>query len=301
MFAHATDKVEKHGRGDLGDQFVFAEIFGEQEYQREAIRLSSQSSADKFLDRLSQAFSNSKSPDNATVPEMTTMAGQQYEFGIGLDYESQLFQTMTHSHADVEFIYYNDTATLALIQKAHHIPGAHPISLPADVQTAQTPVPANPSVQTDPSSTLYTTPQLDTLTTNLTWSDVPLATNLHVASVPALLHFNGDKSYLATWWTKMWYQPESRALLRHYMRTSLDPVAANAAAAARESRVDGRGGKGGVWTDTAQWFAWGEVCKMYEEDVFADGKGVWGEEDGVKKVYNSFGKLIQGPPDEEGG
>ncbi len=299
MYAYATDKVEKHGRGELGDQFVFGEIFGEQEYQREAKRLSSQSSGGRFLDRLSDAFSHSKSSGNTAMHEVTTVPGQQYEFGIGLDYESQLFQTMTHSHGDIEFLHYNDTTTLAHVQEEHHITGAHPISLPPDIRNARTPVPEKASLQTDESSTLFTTPHLDTITTNLTWSDIPLATNVHVPSIPAVLHFNGDKTYLSTWWAKMWYQPESRALLRHYMRISRDPIAANAAAAARKSREDGRGGKGGMWTDTAQWFAWGEVCRMFEEDVFGDGKGVWGEEEGVKKVYNSFGKLIQGTEQEE--
>lgn len=298
IFGYATDKVKKYGRGDLGDQFVFNEIFGEQEYQREAMRRSGQSTGGRWLEWLSNALDTSKSLSNVTMNNLTTIPGQRYEYGLALDYESQLFQTLTHSHGDIDYLYYNDTDTLAHVQEQHHIPAAHPLSLPIDIQRAIPPISTHLSTQIGELGTLPTTPHLDSIPTNLTWSNIPLATNPHVPSIPAILHFNGDKSYLSTWWTKMWYQPYARSLLRRYMRSPQGPIAAHAAAVGDDRWWDTRGGKGGVWTDTAQWMEWGELCKGYEDEVFGDGKGVWGQEDGVQKIYNSFGKLIQGEPDE---
>jgi len=298
VLERATTKVENDGRGDLGDQFVFSEIFGEQEYVREAIRRARQSAGVKWLSWLSNTLGTSDGSRNVTVNNMTFVPGQRYEFGLGLDYESQLFQTMTHSHGDIDFLYYNDTATLAHVQEQHHIPSPHPLSLPLDIQNSALPVPAQPAPQNEGMGSASNDYYLDRISTNISWPTIPLATNPHVPSIPTILHFNGDKTYLSSWWTQMWYQPDSRALLRHYMQSTRGPLAAHAAAVGSDSSWNIRGGKGGVWTDTAQWLDWGEICRGYEEEVFGDGKGVWGKEDGVKKVYNSFGKLIEGEPDE---
>lgn len=298
ILERATTKVEKDGRGDLGDQFVFSEIFGEQEYVREAIHRARQSAGGKWLSWLSNNLGTSEASSNVTVKNMTFVPGQRYEFALGLDYESQLFQTMTHSHGDIEFLYYNDTETLTHVQEQHHIPSAHSLSLPLDVQRSALPLIAQPPAQTEGTGSESNAYDLDRVSMNMSWSTIALATNPHVPSIPTMLHFNGDKTYLSSWWTKMWYQPDSRALLRHYMQSTRGTSAAHAAAAGTDGSWNSRGGKGGVWTDTAQWLGWGETCRGYEEEVFGDGKGVWGQEDGVKKVYNSFGKLIEGEPDE---
>ncbi|KAI9876191.1 MAG: hypothetical protein M1830_007058, partial [Pleopsidium flavum] len=283
IFGYAVDKVEKYNRGDLGDQFVFNEIFGEQEHQRETMRRSSLSAGGRWLEWLSDALGTWKMSSNVTTNNFTIIPGQRYEFGLGLDYESQLFQTLTHSHGDIDYLYYNDTDTLAHVQEKHHIPMAHTLSLPLDIQRAITPILTQPSRQTEGLGTSPITPHLDSIPTNLTWSNIPLATNPHVPSIPAVLHFNGDKSYLSTWWTKMWYQPYARALLRRYMRSPKEPIPAQAAGVESDSWWDMRGGKGGVWTDTAQWMEWAEVCKGYDEDVFGDERGVWGQEEGIRR------------------
>ena len=298
ILERGTNKVEQDGRGDLGDQFIFSEIFGEQEYVREAIRHARQSTGGRWLSWLSNTLGLFEGSRNLAVNNMTFVPGQRYEFGLGLDYESQLFQTMTHSHGDIDFLQYNDSETLAHVQKQHHIPSPHPLFLPLDIQRSKLLVPTKPPAQTEGMSGDSKAYYLDHISTNISWSTIPLATNPHVPSVPAILHFNGDKSYLSSWWTKMWYQPDSRALLRTYMQSTRGPFAAHAAAVGADRSWNTRGGKGGVWTDTAQWLDWSEICKGYEEEVFGDGKGVWGQEDGVKKVYNSFGKLIEGEPDE---
>jgi len=307
IYKYAVEKVEQ-GRGAIGDQLVFAEIFGKQEYQRETIRSETQGTAGYFYDWASKKLGLSESPlsANITINNMTTIPNQRYEYSIGLDYESRLFQTMTHSAADVSFITYNSSASLTTIQAAH--PSLHdlPFSLPPDLQTASPPFSYvspgyNHTLDADTSNTetllLPYSPNLDTLPSppmEPTWPTLPLATNIYTSTVAPLLHINGDKSLLQTWWPSLWYHPYSRALLRRYIRSTQTFAAEAAADRGGQTWWDSRGGRGGVWTDGGNWMAWGEVCRGVEEGVFGDGKGVWGKEEGERRVVNSFGKVIIG-------
>lgn len=308
IYKYAVQKVEEASRGTIGDQFVFAEIFGEQEYLRETRRRDSQDTRGRFYDWVSNALGTSESPlsANITINNITAIPGQRYEYSIGLDYESRLFQTMTHSEADVEYITYNSSAYLSSIQAAH--PSLHglPIFLPLDLQKADLPFsyasPGNhtPGPSADESKKgllLPYSPALDNLPTGYEepdWRTIPLATNVYAASIPPLLHINGDKTLLKTWWPSLWFHPYSRALLRQYIRSTQTLTAAKAAANGGQKWWDSRGGRGGVWTDNSEWMAWGEVCKATEDEVFGDGKGVFGKEEGEIRLVNSFGRVIIG-------
>ena len=300
VYEAALRKIEK-GAGGLGDQYVFAEVFGEQEYLRETRRQRDQGTGGRWLDYLSKTLGTSESPlsANVTMKNMTISPRQQYEYGIGLDYESQLFQTMTHSADDIDFIYYNSSTDLL---SNHH---SLPLFLPKDLQAANPPLtyasPGNHSIESDPKRKtllLPYSPQLDNLPDQnafgeqLSWRAVPLATNTYAASIPALLHINGDKSLLKSWWPKIWFHPYGRALLRRFIRSTQTIEAAKAADEGGKNWFDMRGGRGGVWTDKATWMSWKQVCKGTEEDLFADGKGEFGKEEGDPKRINSFNKVI---------
>lgn len=315
IYKYAVHKVEQKARGTIGDQFVFAEIFGEQEFQRETIRRSSQSTGGRFYDWLSNTLGTSESPlsANITINNMTAIPGQRYEYSIGLDYESRLFQTMTHSASDLDFITYDSSASLSSIQAAH--PALHnlPFFLPSDIQKLRPPFSfASPgdlsfNIEESKSSLLLPySPNLDDLPglsdndldtappDQPTWLTAPLATNLVSATVPPLLHLNGDKSLLDSWWPRLWHHPFARALLRAFVRSTQGRHAAEAAARGGLGWWDRRGGRGGVWTERDEWLAWGDVCRGVEGPVFGDGKGVWGKEEGDGRVVNSFGKVIIG-------
>ena len=316
LYQHAVKKVED-GRGAIGDQFVFAEIFGEQEYQRETIRTRTQGTARKYYEFLSNALGIESSPLNANISinNITIDPSQRYEYSIGLDYESRLFQTMAKSATDIEFVTYNSSASLAAIQAEHLSLHGLPFSLPTDLQTAHLPFSYvspgyNHTLDADTDGTnsllLPFSRYLDTLppdpSQEPTWHTVPLATNIFSPSIPPLLHLNGDKSLLSTFWPNMWYHPYARALLRRYIRSTQTHAADAAARRGGQSWWDTRGGRGGVWTDNGAWMAWGKVCRKegttYEDKVFGDGKGRWEEEEGVRKWVNEFGTVIIG--DDEG-
>jgi hypothetical protein len=143
---------------------------------------------------------------------------------------------------------------------------------------------------------------------------MPLLTNIHSASVPALIHLDeekplkDDKAWPVkhperltrdTWWYNMWYQPWARALLRKYMRSPTGFDAAQSALLGGQDWWDMRGGKGGVWTDKGEWLDYAEVCTGFEKEVFDDDLGQWGHEGGDpdEPVYNQFGKLVKGKDD----
>ena len=300
VYERAMEKVEG-GLGAMGDQFVFGEIFGEQEYQRGLLQRS-QSLHRRSLVWLSNTFGSSEafSVPIAASTNMTVVPGQRYEFGIGLDYESQLFQTMTHSASDVDFLDYSNTSSRTKIQQNHQNPQSGPLCLPTDIQRARPPFPGNYGITDLATSTLVPlSPNLDQIPANRTWQTLRLATNLYVPVVPTLLHINGDKSLLTTWWNRIWFQPHGRALLRRYMRTPQPMVWGTMGG--EERTWDRRGGKGGVWTATGSWLGWGDVCKGYEEEVFGDGKGEWGREEGDGRVFNFWGNQIIGDIIDEGG
>ncbi|MCJ1371421.1 hypothetical protein MMC20_002636 [Loxospora ochrophaea] len=296
IYEYALQKVEE-GRGQIGDQFVFAEIFGEQEYQREAYH-KSYATASKLFKRLSSFLeANVTSHSTTSINNMTVVPGRHYEFGIGLDYGSNLFQTMTHSAADISFIVHNKSLTTATNDR---LPSN--LSFAPDIQSSRPPFLTDNPVSLLATSTLIPfSPNLDPFPHNLTWHSIPLATNHLVPTIPTLLHINGDKSLLKTWWQKMWFQPYSRALLRQHMRTPQEPVYGVRDRWGYEIWWDMRGGKGGAWTDNGVWMPWKEVCEGCEEGVFMDGKGVWGKEEGDGKILNYWGRVIVGDEGDQRG
>lgn len=298
IYEYAVKKVEVDGRGAVGDQYVFAEIFGEQEYQRETKRQASQGAGGRWLDWVSNTVGYSESPlaTNQTITNMTMVPGQNYEFGLGIDYGSELFQTMTHSWDDIEFIRFNDSEALTNVQDKHPSLQSLPFSLPSDLQRIEEPFwyasPGNHSNESQDVILLPFSEKIDIAGDGPTWEEVPLATNLFADSIPALIHLNGDKSILDTLWPSTWFFPYARALLRRYVRSPQGPIAAHAAATGGQTWWDTRGGRGGVWTDRETWMSWGEVCRKTEPDVFRDGKGTWMKEEGSIKTENSFGAVV---------
>lgn len=275
IFEQATFMVEEQNAGLMGDQYVFAEIFGEQEYQRNLMREANREAAVGWKQWLAEkvGFGTNHTNSSAIPQQMPTIL---VEYGVGLDYEMELFQTMTHSHDDIDFFHLNSTDDLQKAIQAKHIVTERHLNFLQEVGEIPPPLPDKPRDQ-------LRTSRLDNLPDHLSWLDIPLAVNMHVPSVPILLHFNGDKSYLDKWWPRMWYHPYARALLRHHTRS---PTRSSVS-------WDDRGGMGGFWTDKGHWLSWKDICGGYEEEVFGDGLGEWGKEDGEKKVFNEWGELVQ--------
>ncbi|KAK9243756.1 hypothetical protein V1506DRAFT_462341 [Lipomyces tetrasporus] len=119
---------------------------------------------------------------------------------IRIDYESYLFQTMTHSHSDIVFLYEDQV-------DEGDDPNAEVIDPITGVSSANGGARknANPGEFVDD---FENKPLVDAaFYTNTTRrkSDKYLAWNRVSGNVPAVLHFNGPKLPLETWWGKMWW------------------------------------------------------------------------------------------------
>ena len=294
IYRRAMEMVED-GRGILGDQFVFAEIFGEQEQQRTAVKASSKADSSKWLLHLSGMQSTNSLTDYIPAPVQNASRSSEshFEFSIGLDYHSYLFQTLTHSIDDIEFINFTNTTTLLNAQSLRQIPKPQPLTFPPDLEQARPPYPSkNTLIDLAASTLLPTSSNYESLPDNTTWHNTTLATNVHTQQIPTLLHINGDKSPLDTWWSSMWFQPHARTLLRHQMRSPQPFIWGTGTD--EEKTWDMRGGRGGAWMTNGRWMEWGELCKGFEEEVFGDGKGVWGKEEGDGRTFNYWGQQITG-------
>ena len=288
------------------EQLILEQIFGEQEYVREMYRLTT---GRGWLTRLGESMGLFDTVDLSNVT-MPVIQGKRYDYGIGLDYQSDLFFTMYHSENDHAWLEYDDVETLSEIQRHHGVPREHRLILPNDIAELPNPFTPTQNYSLPPPSLTSSSPSIPTSPTqiidylphpvNASWENIRLATNVRTGSVPPVLHFNHTLGYnTGSWWQSMWFHPYSRALLRKYFRSTQEPDAVASSLQGGSDAWDTRGGKGGVWNDHNEWKGWAEVCKGYEGAVFRDQLGPWGKERGVGQqapVYNQWGMLISGDP-----
>lgn len=296
IYKHAIEMLEEPSRHNQSSQTVFSRIFGEQEYRRSlSVSPVPLSRSAKFR----AFFFPSTSAENL-LGNFTLQPGQNYEFSITLDYFSSIFQTMNNSAEDVHMVSFNHPSVIASPSRLSASAFKNPIHLPWDLNSTSPPFNqyAVSSVSPDPPITkLDDMPGSETMNS---WNDVELATNIIVpgSSVPASLNFYGNEGALNEMWTKMWYHPYARALMRQCIRSPEGPIAAEAARAGGDKWWDLRGGKGGIWTGKGEWLEWNEVCGVYDNEVFGDGKGEFGREDekdgGQGVQYDKFGNIVAG-------
>lgn len=312
IFAEVLRFVEE-SRHNRSDYLALTQMYGRQEYVRELERRRSSNWFKEWVYRLI-GISDAA---NITGVSPRLEPGHRYEYGIGVDFESRLFFNTYKSKKDVEWLQYHNISTTSSVQMQHGVPRERRLLLPADLASPRL---GNPFIQPMFGKGEQVKPEfnssLDALPhpRNHSWHNMPLLTNIHSASVPALIHLDeekpvkDDKSWPVkhperlmrdTWWYNMWYQPWARALLRKYMRSPTGFDAAQSALLGGQDWWDLRGGKGGVWTDKGEWLDYAEICTGFEEEVFDDDMGRWGHEGGDpdEPVYNQFGKLIKGKED----
>jgi hypothetical protein len=298
LYERASEMIDTKS-GAMGDQFIMGELYGEQEYVRELERRRTATGwRNWFSDMLGTSGAS-----NITGINMKLVPGRRYDYGIGVDFESQLFFSMTRAYNELVWLRYDNVSKLNFVQQENAIPRPHRLNLPLDLRDIK-----NPFIPPNRNEIINAKPaynaSIDYLPNpnNRSWFNIPLATNIHTTAVPAVLHMNGDRSSAKSHWSEMWYHPWARALLRKFMRSPRGPVAVQASLLGGDESWDMRGGKGGVWTDNHEWLEWAELCRGYESDVFGDWWGLWGQEEGSSEdqpIYNQFGKLVLGKGKEK--
>ncbi|KAK9238188.1 hypothetical protein V1525DRAFT_387759 [Lipomyces kononenkoae] len=124
--------------------------------------------------------------------------GQQ-DLPIQLDYESHLFQTMTHSHSDLLFLYEDQVEE----GEDPSDPIIDPITGVSSATGARGN--ANSGERIDEFEDKQLVDAAFYKTTARRQSDKYLAWNRVSGNLPAVLHFNGPKLPLETWWGHMWW------------------------------------------------------------------------------------------------
>lgn len=317
LYAYARNLVQVQAYGSLSDQHIFSRIYGEQEHMRSLMR--QRSSSKSWLQWLSPSESTKHTEDTAVGVEITE--GHRYEYGVGVDFESQLFAMLTQpdletdTGLDFDWIIPSET-NLTSLQADLGIPKPRPFVVPQDILQSINPfiTPANISQFSRPKYN----ERVDNLpnSSNTSWPDLPLLANTHAGTISPILHMGSDNAILTKYWERMWFHPWSRALLRKYVRTQpslitlprLQPPATSSSPSsphftsqysAHPQTFTARDGKGGIWTAQDIWMEWGEVCPTTEDEVFGDGMGRWLGENGVNfaaPVVNKFGKVMKAKP-----
>lgn len=310
MFARALDLWEEDPSWG-SDQAIFAKIFGLQEYQR--VLLKEQYDPD-YKDAKVHTSRNSDVPltrrtadsDKAPLRHSSILdqhpthrkpdlqEGVNYEFGIGLDYESALGQPTVFADFDLDWVVYSDREALERSWTEKNV--SHPASdcIEQDIvkYSPQQPF-ANISASSDEK-----------------WEDMPLFSNLWTGVTPALIHHNahrdGLKSNRETMWDMTWFQPRARDLLAARLTQKLgseiypfaveyvDTVSKFGNHVRRKGKawwdagtLRGREAKGfAVRTDRVgedgrfEWIGWNGLCdEAMQEEVFRDGKGMFDDSD----------------------
>ncbi|KAL6872391.1 hypothetical protein HDV57DRAFT_505637 [Trichoderma longibrachiatum] len=191
--------VALSGRQLWSDQALLGEVLGEQEIWREWA-----------TQQLSSSWNGSASGYDLTVlgPEVRDIAakaliGEQFEFGIGLDYNFTTIPATCSAEEDGYFVKLENTsAVLAESIKAGVPNGPRINSIPENLSHAQ-------QVQGDPLS-------------QISWGNVPLYTDFYFGVVPVGIHHNayidGLKPWrLDNWWKLMWFYPHLRDLVTAHL------------------------------------------------------------------------------------
>ncbi|KIV86666.1 hypothetical protein PV11_02263 [Exophiala sideris] len=212
------------------DQSIFAELFGEQEFHREIMRRHHHTWRDSVLEFFSPNRPGSPRPnallggalvDDVLDPSFTHESmnatyqpGKPHDFGIGLDYFSDLGHQTVNSEEpeDAQYLFYNESISgqmrprskvacplnSRLALSTDHDPAA---ALPKDIWTWPLPGVDGPSGPTS----------------------IRLYTHLCLGVVPVMIHHNGDKEERERDWDKVWYQKQLPAMLNAGVRSSDTP------------------------------------------------------------------------------
>lgn len=273
MFGQALDLAQKE-RNFGSDQYIFSHIFGDQELWREIVRRDQGSWAGRADGRPGQ-------PRGRSFPEQHLSEVRQkaesrldknYEFGIGLDYESKIGLNTVFAEDDTEWLVFADEAR---VKQALHDHGAtRSIMLDEDVANSLPP--------------FWTFTHESDLPRWTSWSQVPLFTNMWTGIIPAVIHHNahrnGMKSLRETWWPNIWFSGHARTLLDAHIYGPVIPLAYSGYedASMREYwpyeiwKGGARNGNASLGTGGDEnWIRFDVICRDYHEEIFRDDLGPW--------------------------
>lgn len=262
MFAATVDmlsrKFDENWELNYSDQYIFAEVWGEQEVGRRKLQYGK-----AYADEAKRRNENITVPD---VPEH-----KRVEYHICLDYESELFQAATAWERSLAWMRFSDGTPLPKEGKeTWSEKEMKDWKLREDVASSEAPFKALESVS----------PMNDTA--GKSWEEVMLGTNTVSQNPFPLFHVTGNKQVRDWWWPRMWFHPYGDELLKATKKKGIPPGKIEDQAFAK---VDGKQwfgakpvqagmridnvGKGGAWgADKGEWLGWSGLCGVHEEVLY---------------------------------
>lgn len=299
--ASELSQLQHQHKEDITIQNIMTQMFGEQEWNRVQNYKKSSSKFRIWLEeKLGYGVGGYALGANNITLRMTNPEGN-YEFGMGIDYESEIFQTMWKSKDDVRFVGYGEMERerekwKGTMRRRGIIQGAikDPATLLAEFDVIGGPLELCGGKDWDANKEEENVIDevdkslIEAQKQNISWKDVQLATNTIMPHnlVPASLNFNffGDdrdgEEIKRELWGNMWWGKWARALLRKCGNSnggeqSWRNVGGGVGEGEGKGKIwwDERGGRRGVWTGERVWVEWGEVCgeEEFEGEIFVDG------------------------------
>ncbi|OLN94210.1 hypothetical protein CCHL11_02839 [Colletotrichum chlorophyti] len=263
-----VDKAARDGRQLWSDQALFAEVIGDQEMWRHWVRgLASTWNGFVSEDRPSEL--------SRKVREMAdaALAGEKFEFGIGLDYDFATIPPTCSSEDDGYFVELDDAEAVSRESEKAGVPGDVRVKgIPPDLENAADPV------------------------AGVGWGNVSLYTDFFFGTPPVGIHHNayvfGLKPWrLENWWNLTWFYPHLRELVNTALESGRKPTPLARLPVNPDSEAEmvywaseaGDGGNSVMVFDGSsegRKFApitWDGVCQKgavkWHDVIFADGKG----------------------------
>lgn len=204
-----------------GDQDYFSNIYGRQELSRQRLRGSRE-----WVFGFGEHFNE----DELVWPHMEI---QHTDYHLGVDTASLVFQALNEALDDLSSVVHSNGTDVDVKDRQHGTADIYqtPFPFPEDLLHSQLPIGGRWEHAVGAG-----------------WRDMRLFSNFHSRSIPAILHYNGDKSRMDNWWHLQWWTSQGQELL--HLRTS-DPGFQ-------------------IRTDANETLRWEDMCAEFEEQVFVN-------------------------------
>ncbi|KAJ6443677.1 hypothetical protein O9K51_04856 [Purpureocillium lavendulum] len=205
-----------------GDQDYFSNIYGRQELSRQKLRGSQE---------WVFGFGENFTEEELTWPHLET---EHTDYHLGVDLASVLFQDLNSALDDLSSVTHRNQTDVELKDQHHGTANIYHDVFPFPEDMLKLRLPSGVR-------------RNRTNEQKWTWMDYPLFSNFHARSIPAILHFNGDKTRIDEWWRKQWWTGQGRDLL--YARLERAGFAIRTDAAVNNT------------------MKWDDMCKEFDEQL----------------------------------
>lgn len=249
------------------DQYYFAEIFGRQEFARLSRK------PELLEERKKETYGVTVEPkyDDGTRAEPDLSGLNRTEYFIGIDYKSEMFQTLAFWKQFLTWSRGRDSWTPPT-ERRDMLPylvtnsSVYDTRLAGDIVSSERPF----TVLKDSDNE-----EEKKLATDTRWSDVELLRNTVSRLNPVIVHFTGEKRFREVWWSKLWFQSRGQALREASSKQKTNKISDQPIAgmtwynAEPEQAMEvSNAGKSGAWSDQGGWFGWNTLCKAYEPEIY---------------------------------